>query len=101
MAARKTLSRGSKPDKKWRDAISLAVNEAVEHPTDGSKVKKLRLLADKLVERALDGDMAAIREIGDRLDGRPAQALLHGSDTETPGPIMIVTGICRDGDEAA
>jgi hypothetical protein len=55
----------------------------------------LRLLADKLVERALDGDMAAIREIGDRLDGRPAQALHHGSDSETPGPILIVTGIDR------
>ncbi len=51
--------------------------------TGGKKTKKLSLLADKLVERALEGDITAMKEIGDRLDGKPAQAVeLGGRDGE-------------------
>ena len=39
------------------------------------KIKALHLLARKLVDRAMEGDVAALREIGDRLDGRPSQEL--------------------------
>jgi hypothetical protein len=35
----------------------------------------LRRIATKLVERAEEGDLAAIREIADRLDGRPTQVI--------------------------
>lgn len=35
--------------------------------------KKLRALADKLIERAQEGDVTALKEIGDRLDGKPVQ----------------------------
>jgi hypothetical protein len=35
----------------------------------------LRRIAAKLVERAEGGDLAAIREIADRLDGKPAQVV--------------------------
>ena len=35
----------------------------------------LRRIAVKLVERAEDGDLAAIREIADRLDGKPEPAI--------------------------
>jgi hypothetical protein len=38
----------------------------------------LRAIARKLLERALEGDLQAIREIADRLDGKPAQAIEHG-----------------------
>ena len=61
--------KGRAKDKNWGDAIRIAVNEAYE---DGDK-KKLRVLADKLVDKALGGDIAALREIGDRL-GRKAGA---------------------------
>ncbi len=51
--------------------------------TGGKKTKKLAMLADKLVERALEGDITAMKEIGDRLDGKPAQAVeLGGRDGE-------------------
>lgn len=52
-------------DKPWKDALSLALNE----PGDGGR-KKLRLVADACVNAAIDGDVAAIREIGDRMDGK-------------------------------
>ncbi len=35
----------------------------------------LRRIAAKLVERAEEGDLAAIRDIADRLDGKPAQVI--------------------------
>lgn len=54
-------------DKPFRDALRTAISEA-----DGD-FKKLRRVADALIEKAMSGDVAAIREIGDRLDGKPAQ----------------------------
>ena len=38
----------------------------------------LRRIAAKLVERAEEGDLAAIREIADRLDGKAPQAIEVG-----------------------
>ena len=35
----------------------------------------LRRIAAKLVEKAEEGELAAIREIADRLDGKPAQVV--------------------------
>ena len=39
------------------------------------KVRALRLLARKLVSRGIEGDVSALKEIGDRLDGKPTQAV--------------------------
>jgi hypothetical protein len=38
----------------------------------------LRRIAAKLIERAEEGELAAIREIADRLDGKPVQMLDRG-----------------------
>lgn len=69
--------KGAKSDKDWRDAIRRAVAEmrAASADAKGKKTKALVLLARKLVDRALDGDIAALKEIGDRLDGKPAQVV--------------------------
>ena len=70
MPARKTPSQGSKPDKRWRDAIALAVTEE-----DATGKPILRSLAERLVLSALSGDVTAMKEVGDRLDGKPPQAM--------------------------
>jgi hypothetical protein len=44
----------------------------------GNDPRHLRAVARKLFEKALDGDLSAIREIADRLDGKPAQAIERG-----------------------
>ncbi len=90
MAAPKN-PRGSKSDKEWRDAVRAAVHELRKDPVDGKKIKALRLLARKTVEAALNGDMTAMKEIGDRLDGKATQAVVG----EIGGAMKIVveTGV--------
>lgn len=79
MAARITPSKGGKPDKLMRDALMVALNrEAVD--ADGQKTKKLNIIAAKLVELAVGGDIQAIKEISDRVDGKPSQAIVGDPD---------------------
>ena len=54
----------------WADALRVAVSR---EDVDGRK--KLARLADRCVEAALGGDMTAMKEIGDRLDGKPKQSM--------------------------
>jgi len=37
--------------------------------------KRLHALAEKLYEKAAEGDLAAIKEVGDRLDGKATQQI--------------------------
>lgn len=67
----------------------LAVNELRKDPRNGKKVKALRLLARRLVDEALEGDIAAIKEIGDRLDGKPT-TIIAGDDDAPPVQIGVV-----------
>ena len=79
MAARKTPSKGGKPDKLMRDAIMLDLHREAEN-ADGVKTKKLNIIAAKLVDLATLGDMAAIKEINDRVDGKVPQAVIGDDD---------------------
>lgn len=86
MAARKTPSKGGKPDKLMRDALLLELkHDAI---VDGKKVKKLRLVARKLVDRAIDGEVSAIREVYDRIDGKVPQAVV-GDDNYDPVQVTV------------
>jgi len=64
---------GPKSDKLWRDAIMIAV----KRDAIGGGGKYLDKLARALLDKAAEGDVAALREVGDRLDGKPTQALEH------------------------
>ena len=59
-------------NKPWRDTIDRAIKQ-----DDG---KKLRAIADKMLDLAAAGDIQAIKELGDRLDGKAAQPLEHSGD---------------------
>lgn len=68
---------GGRPKTKpFVEAIREEVQEA-----DGNRTK-LQAIAAKLVEKAMEGDMAAIKEVADRLDGKPAQALQHQGESQ-------------------
>jgi hypothetical protein len=51
----------------------LPFNSALRLALRGDPLR-LRRIADKLAEKAEDGDLGAIREVADRLDGKPLQA---------------------------
>ena len=63
-----------KSSKRFKDALNLAVHERIdEKPVRGVEIGEktnLRCLAEALVEKAMSGDIRAIREIADRLDGK-------------------------------
>jgi hypothetical protein len=56
----------------------------------GKDLKKLREIARIHIEKAAMGDMHAIRELRDTLDGKPAQALEHTENTEGQRPRKII-----------
>lgn len=64
--------RGPKTDKPWRDALMVAVNRYA----DGEpQTKRLAIIASKVVEKAMEGDMTAAAEIANRLDGKAPQSI--------------------------
>jgi len=57
--------------KRW----SQAIDRALEKRSKGDGIKALDDLAEKLLVKAEEGDMSALKELGDRLEGKPAQSL--------------------------
>ena len=57
---------GQQRDKLYREALRLELAAA------GEDLKKLREIARVHIEKAAGGDMQAIKELADRLDGKPA-----------------------------
>lgn len=53
-------------DKPFREALRIELAAAEDH-------KQLRGIARKLIEAAAAGELQAIKEIADRIDGKPAQ----------------------------
>jgi hypothetical protein len=68
--------------KVWKDAIHRYV---VQHP------KVLGDLAASLVMKAREGDVAALKELGDRLDGKVAQSIIG----EDGGDLRLIHRIER------
>lgn len=70
----------------WHAAIMRALERRERSRADG--VKELDLLAEKLLMLVESGDLGALKEFGDRLDGRPAQAVVVAGDDDG-GPIKM------------
>jgi hypothetical protein len=63
----------------------LPFNSALRLALRGDPLR-LRRIAEKLAEKAEEGDLAAIRELADRLDGKPPQA--HTGEDD--GDLVVV-----------
>src|SRR5215467_3186332 len=70
--------RGQQRDKPYREALRMELAAA------GEDMKKLREIAKVHIARCEAGDMQAIKELADRLDGRPAQILEHSGPDSNP-----------------
>jgi len=65
--ANKSNTHSSKNNRLWADTLKRALLQA-----DGNKI---RAIAEALIEKAASGDVSAIRELGDRVDGKPTQQI--------------------------
>ena len=65
---------------------TAAIERALERRSRVEQREALDAIADKLLELASDGDLAALKELGDRLEGKPAQSV--GLSTQD-GPLRI------------
>ena len=59
---------GRNLDKPWADALRLCA-----FANDKNGKRKLARIAEACVDAAMNGDLGAIKEVGDRLDGKPEQ----------------------------
>jgi hypothetical protein len=73
-------------EKSFANMLNIAINEA-----NASGGTKLRDVADALVTKAIAGDVQAIKEIADRLDGK-VPTPIAGDDEN---PLNIVARIER------
>jgi hypothetical protein len=55
--------------------------------------KRLNIIADNLVRAAVAGDINAMKEIGDRLDGKPKQE--NDTNMNLAGSLELVKRIAR------
>jgi hypothetical protein len=79
---------GRRQEKPFRDALRM------ELAAVGEDQKALRAVARKLIEAATEGKMDAIKELGDRIDGKVPQAVVGGDEDDNP--INIVNRIVRE-----
>lgn len=90
------INDGYKSEKSWRHALMIAVNQR----TKGTgKPKRLAVIAEKCVKLAMKGESWAIKEIGDRMDGKPAQAIAIKGDPDSPVifNLRLADGMVRGG----
>lgn len=82
--------KGSKNDKRWTEALKLAVMREVEG-RDGKTTTRLNYIADRLCEMAMDGEIQAIRLIEERLEGKAPVAIDHSSTDGTMSPPTVIS----------
>jgi hypothetical protein len=70
-------------NKVWIEALNRSIAQ-----DDG---KRLRAAAEKLLDLAVEGNVPALKELGDRLDGKPAQAVTLSGDPENPVMVQEIT----------
>lgn len=82
-------------NKLWRDALDKRLREYNKGDSKVEQYWALQAIADKLIEAALEGDMQAIKEIGDRVDGKAVQAI--GGDPDAPLLVQAIERIITKG----
>ena len=84
---------GRLTEKPMRDALRLEIAAA------GEDQRALRRIMRKLIKQAEEGDKTAISMIWDRLEGKPAQALIGDNEADPINIKRIITGVRRASDE--
>jgi hypothetical protein len=69
-------NQNAKKAKRWQKAIERALARAANENTDAGLDKA----ADVFVQACFAGDLATLKELGDRIDGKPAQVIAGDPD---------------------
>lgn len=85
---------GRPKDRPWKDAIRRALARA----KDVGDRRELDQLAWTLLAKAADGDISALQEVANRLDGRVPQPVVGDDDADPVTVRTIVTGVARNDD---
>lgn len=72
---------GRGKEKLWRNAIMASLST---NPNGEYDLAKITAVSDALIIAAKAGDMQAIKEIGDRIDGKVPQGLIGGDEDDKP-----------------
>lgn len=82
---------GGRRARLWKAAIERTVLKPVNGKVD---LQRLDSLAEALILAGEAGDIAALKEIGDRIDGKVPQAIVGGSEDDAP--IRLLTNSDAD-----
>lgn len=86
---------GKRMDSLWADAIRRAIKRREEKDP-----LALERMAEVLLNKVVEGDMAAIKELGDRIDGKAAIQVTHeGGETPVQMKIIAVWGGTKEQDD--
>lgn len=79
---------GGRPKKDWTWA-GLYIQELKRKlkTTDGKKIDPKVAIAKRIIKMAIDGDLNAIKELSNRIDGMPQQSMEHSGEIANPTPI--------------
>jgi hypothetical protein len=91
MAGAPTGNKNSAVGKEGRRALELALEHYPDMPEVIGKIRTLILMWQPIIAKAFEeGDLAAMKEINDRLDGKAAQSLTLSGDEDNPVAIHRV-----------
>lgn len=82
MAATINKPKGGKPDKLLRDALMAAIRQEPE---------RLKRIADRWLTKAEEGDMQAVKELADRVDGKVTQLIAGDGEYDPIDANLTVT----------
>lgn len=81
-------NRNSAIGREGRHALELALEHYPDIPEVIGRIKTLIMMWQPILSRALDeGDLQAMKEINDRLDGKPAQSITSDITIKEKDPV--------------
>lgn len=72
---------------------TAAINRALERRSAASRTEAIDALAERLLALCDEGDLAALQELGNRLEGKTPQAII-GGDEDDPA-VQVITRVER------
>ena len=83
--APKGNNNSNKDNRLWRNTIQRAIKQG--------DPDRLRRIAEKLLDKAEEGDLGALKELGDRIDGKTTQQVDNISSDGSMTPQAFPTDI--------